>query len=68
MLTQFSLSCCSLSADLCEMGTDGNVLLVGGKEFLLLKCSPSLNDILPSINVSLAHLITLAQNALATQV
>ena len=54
MLTQFPLSCCSLSTDLCEIRTDGNASLVGKFFILLLKCSPSLNNILLSINVSFA--------------
>ena len=55
MLTQFPLSCCSLSTDLCEIRTDGSASLVGKFFFfLLLKCSPSLNNILLSINVSFA--------------
>jgi len=54
MLTQFPLSCCSLSTDLCEIRTDGNASLVGKFLILLLKCSPSLNNILLSINVSFA--------------
>lgn len=56
MLTQFYLSCCSLNTDLCEIRTYGNVLVVGKKKTLLLKRSPLLIHILPTINVTFASL------------